>query len=302
MPSGRKKQNELPEDFRRIRKAVWRDWKRRAHDKKFVWETARLKWHLTLAFERNPQAVRSFFNPTFVPAGYSATEIEKRIKQTHDKETQSILRSYIHYVLRFGVAMRLHKAAPYFRTVGLTGDPATKFHVKVVGSHFEPADGWWDDGQTEVAEFFGSDFVEVGSSMQRLMEAGKANFLQIEDRNRDSLLNQLMGFAYSPDILTFVVLAAEQPYVFCLIGENVSVEKTWHEAGKVVSEFQKRLHGRTRAGRPTDLRKLRKKLAVLLRGKERPKQMAVSLAVGETEKDVYSMMSTMSQIKSKLRL
>jgi hypothetical protein len=128
--------------------------------------------------------------------------------------------------------MQFHKRAPHFRTrgTGADADPATKFHVKLTGSHFEPTEPWWDDGNTYWSDYVGSETVSVGPEMQKLIDTGVAKYVEIEDLQKRSLLNRLMDFAYSPNLLTFVLLASEQPYLLCLIGENVSVEKTWRDA------------------------------------------------------------------------
>lgn len=290
--------------FRAIRRAIWQKWRTLANDKAFIWETAKLKLNLKAAFKSHPKDVQLFFDPLFEPRLYPANEITKRIKKLSDKHLQNTLRAYTRYVLRFGVAMQLHKRAPHFRTrgTGADADPSTKFHVKVTGSHFKPTESWWDDGNTSISDYFGSETVPVGPEMQKLIDTGVAKYVEIEDLQKRSLLNRLMDFAYSPDRLTFVLLASEQPYLLCLIGENVSVEKTWRDASKVVSEFQKRQYSRTRAGRPPQLRELTKQLAVLLRQDLTPKQLAHRFAQSDTEKGIFSKWSSLSQIKGKLKM
>ena len=198
--------------------------------------------------------------------------------------------------------MQLEDRAPHFRTHDFGTDPTNKFHVKVVKNNLEPQEPFWWDEQTPISDYYGSPKVTIGVELQRLIDAGVAKFVQIEDGKKRSLLTQLMDFAYSPDEITFLLLNMDQPYVLCVIGEKVSVDDIWRRASRVVSEFQKTKYGRTMAGRPPEVRKLQRELNWLLR---RPnislKEKAIQLAHGNRDTQVYSKMSSLSQLKHKLR-
>jgi hypothetical protein len=288
--------------FRKIRQAVWQKWRRLADDKEFLLETARLKDHLTPVFLKHPEEVRSFFHPTFQPTLARIEDIRSRIRRVANEHLRFALQRYVRYVLRFGVVMQLEDRAPHFRTHDFGTDPTNKFHVKVVKNNLEPQEPFWWDEQTPISDYFGSPKVTVGVELQRLIDAGVAKFVQIEDGKKRSLLTQLMDFAYSPDELTFLLLNMDQPYVLCLIGERISVDDIWRRASRVVSEFQKLEYGRTMAGRPRQVRKLHRELNRLLRDPGTPlKEKATELANGDQGRHVYSKMSALSQLKRKLR-
>lgn len=302
---------QLNPEFRKVRHAVWQAWRRLSQDKDFVWQTAKLKYNLTLAFQRDPVSLKAFFDPTFVPNGFPRETLASRIKALRDKRLRKVLRRYIVYVSHFKIAMRMHSVPPHFRTILLDADPATKYSVELFSNTFVPYGGWWHDDSVSPSDFFGSEDVAVGREMQRLIDTGYAKYVRIEDGQPRSLFKQLAEFAYSDDALTFVLVECERPYVFCLIGENISVEKTWREAGRVVSEFQKISYGRTRSGRRTKLLELKRDLAALLRGKGTAKEKAIRRLESRkrtnpefqlTEKNVYSKMSDLSQTKRKLRI
>jgi hypothetical protein len=296
------RQNLEDHDYRAIRTALWKKWRRLTSDKNFILETARLKLHLTAAFNDDPAKVRAFFGPVFDPALARGKEIQSQLKHVASPKLRAVLQRYVRYTIQFGVVMRLASHAPYFRTQANNADPRTKFHVKLGRGSLEPSTSASWDGQTPISEFFGSEEVKVGPEMQKLIDAGLAKYVQVEDAQEHSLFKQLLDFAYSPEGIGFLLLNTDPPFLLCIVGENISVETTWRRSSKVVAEFQKRHYGRVKAGRPVMMAKLKKELAAVLRGKATGMQLAVLLADGESGKDVYSKFSSLSQLKRKLQI
>jgi hypothetical protein len=287
--------------FRKLKRALWQKWKRLAKDKHFLFETAALKLKLAIAYENHPEQIRSFFKPTFTPTLGRARNINQQMRRISTVSLRTDLKRYVRYVFRFGVVMELAQRRPYFRTRGVTPDPATKFHVKVVQGNLLPAHyARWDE-DTPVADFFGDEELQVGPRMQALIDAGRAKYIQIDDHQQLSLLKQLVDIDFSSDLITFISLNGERRCLMCLIGEDISVDKTWRDAGKVVSEFQRRQYDRVKAGRPPNWKELRRRINTMLRTNLSLMELAVLLAKGNRSEDVYSMLSSLSQLKTKLK-
>jgi hypothetical protein len=288
--------------FQAIRRASTQKWRQLALDKDFVLETAALKLLLKLAYQKHPTVIRSFFKPRFQPSVRRARKIQPQINRVSDPELRNVLQRYVKYVLRFGVVMDLAEAPPHFRTVGMPADPATKFHVQVRRGRFRPAMRSLGYGDEEVSDFFPSEKLDIGPRMQALIHAGKGICVRIDDDQTLSVLTQLVDFAYFPDRITFVEFNGKTKCVMCLIGENISVDKTWHEASGVVSEFQKSFYGRVKSGRPVHWKKLRTRIQQLIRTNRSLTELAVHFAKGNEAKDVFSMLSSLSQLKRRLQL
>ena len=284
----------------RHRIALWRKWRTLASDKEFIWETARLKYNLNILLADHETVVKKFFPVRFMPDAFSPIRYSAAIKSVEDKQLRRVLRRYTRYVSRFRVVMELHPKQPRFRVRMIDADPRSKFHVKVSRSHFEPLNEPPEDDTAHVSEFFGAEYLPIGSQMQSLIDKGAAKCVWIEDPNKTSLFTQLMDFGYSPHQLTFVVVRSSQPYIFCVLGEAVRVEKEWHEAGKVVSELQEHLYRRVHVGRRPQMRQLRKRLAILLRRHGTDKDLAFLIAGPRS--NLYSVMSALSQLRQRLTI
>ena len=292
-------------EFKELRRALRHKWRRLATDKEFIWETARLKRHLTAAYTQNGSVIRNFFHPVFRPTTASIDRIGREIKRVKESAARTALQRYVRYALRFGATMRLAPKQPFFRTEAIAPDPASKFSVKIARGKIQPADPYRWDEQTPIRNFFGSDRVEVGPELENLIDEGKARYVEIDDKQRLSLFKQLVDFAYSPEKITFLRLNAEIPYVMCIIGEGLSVENIWAPAGRVVSELQRELHNRTQVGRPVQRRKLVAELNLLLRHKGTLKEMALILLQrrgiqNEMGKQLDSTLSHLSQMQKRL--
>jgi hypothetical protein len=287
--------------YQSIRRASWQQWRRLREDKHFVLETSRLKLHLTLAYGRQSEDIRSFFKPQFHPTVSRAKQLRARIKKLSDKELRKVLLRYIGYVFRFGVIMELAEKVPHFRTVGLPPETANKFRVTLRKGGFLPWGNFRWDGETPVADLFGDEKLAVGIRLQQFINSGAGKYVEIEDKQQRSVLRQLLDFACEPDKLTFVLVRGDRPCLMALIGEDISIDHVWHRAGTVVSELQKEHHGRVRAGRPPAWRTLHRHLNVLLRSGSNLNN-AILLAKTSQASEVYSTFSALSQLKRKLEL
>ena len=285
--------------YRKVQRGLWRKWRQLARDKEFLLETARLKLNLTLAWKEHPQEVAWLLRTVLLPVAPTSRVIPGSARGVRDKHLKVVFQRYSRYVCRFGVVMRIAKTPPYFRSEAIW-QTARKFHVQVMRGHLRPITISPDEEELE-SNFFASDAVGVAPEMERAIRDGNFKYVQVDDDSKGSLLQELVDFAYSPNDLTFVLLASKQPYVLCIIGDNVSIDGTWHRAGRVVAEFQEHQYGRIRAGRPVDFQKLRRDLAVLLRKEGTMMEKAILLSP-ESARSVYSKLSALSQLKRKLKL
>ena len=218
-------------------------------DKEFVIQTAVLKNALERALQRYPKLVMAFFRDFSDPAGVHRYKAPEFLKTLKNKKVKLLLGEYLKYAMRFGVVLRLRRRGfeeEYLIPWG------TKFHVRIKKEHFEPVDGYPGDEDTPFEYFFESDSVKTWPALSKQMSLGRAKFVLIEDSEQTSILTRLEAFAYHPDGLTFVFHNAEQPYLFCLVGEKVT-NAIWRDASTSVSSFLSRNFNRGKAGRPRDL-------------------------------------------------
>jgi hypothetical protein len=288
--------------MRVLRHQMWAKWRRLAIDKEFRWETARLKFNLTRAYLDHPDKLKKFFRPNFYPAASQVKKIRGEISKLKNGLVRSVLARYMRYVSRFGVTMTLRSKPPYFRLRAIA-PPGPKFHVMLKRDHFEPVVGWPEEEDIPFKDFFESETLEVGPALQSLIDSGVARYVHIEDESRWSLLRQLADFAYAQESLTFIKYNADEPFFFCLIGENVSADDTWRRASKVLREFQEKHYGRIRAGRPPNIRQLAADLNILLRNPGSLTHKAITRTPPpHTARQVYGKMSTLSQMKRRLTI
>jgi hypothetical protein len=291
--------------FQALRHQVWQRWRRLAADKEFLWETARLKFNLTRLFQGRPADIRKFFSPIFRPDIFDLPATRRLISASvRNAELRETLQHYLTYVIRFGVLMRLSPRMPYFRTQ-LAAEVGSTFHVAVRSRRLAPAMPQRWDGQTPMSDFYTSDQIDLDPEMKAIVDKGLARYVEIDHEHPRSILNELLEFAYSSDQITFIRINADQKYLLCLLGENVSVDATWRHASKIVSEFQKKHYGRVRSGRRPKFREIRKRLSLLLRGKGNLTSKAITLLewrgqLAPTDSQVRSRLSSLSQAKRKL--
>ena len=89
--------------------------------------------------------------------------------------------------------------------------------------------------------------MNILEKLEKLIEVGKAKFVQIDDKDGSSVLTELEAFAYDADSLTFICHRAEQPYIICLVGEKVS-SQLWREAAPAIHSLQRKYFGREGGG------------------------------------------------------
>jgi hypothetical protein len=265
-------------------------------DKQFILETAKLKIDLKNFLAKREAHVRSFFHKFGEPVGPRLREARQFVRSIKSKKLKGVLGDYIKYAARFGVWFRLRGKSFRLKYEIPWG---TKFHVKLVEEHFEPADGQAGGGPYEY--YFEADRMTVPDGLEKLIVSGKGKFVLIEDEHSSSALSELEYFANYPEGLTFIVHAAEQPYLLCLIGEKVS-DKVWKQASTARSELLRECFKRAKAGRPPDISRLRRTIDLRSRpGSQKSKISVPDEPQKDTLKRFLSEQSYISRVGAALR-
>jgi len=264
-------------------------------DKEFITETEKLSDKFEQALTQFPKPLNAFFRHFSYPVGTRLPKLKDFLKSVENARLRELLIQYVKYVARFGAVIRLRNNRPritveYLIPWGLT------FHVRLVKGHFEPAKRNSDEN-TPSEYFFESETVEMPPALRKQMKSSKVKFVKIDDNKWSSILSKLEYFAYDPSCLTFILHNAEQPYLFCLVGEKATYD-LWKKTGKVVTAFTREQFNREKAGRPKNLDRFRH--AIQLR--KQPGQKKQNLAVcGDSEKDFKSQQSYSARVGKSLR-
>jgi Raf kinase inhibitor-like YbhB/YbcL family protein len=259
-------------------------------DKDYVYQSDGIKRRLEEAYNARPKEV--------MPSAFAAGKIREFMKTLDDDAVRVSLEEYVKFANRFRVQFRLRTNPLRFKTLLQTAY-GEKFHVKIVGDHFEPGKPAPVSEDESFRDFFRADNLKILDEAQELVDKGKATFTQIDDGPGYSLLKDLEMFAYKDDGVAFFVHNAEQPYLGCIFGEKIT-KQLLHDMGKTVTEFQKKHFFRTSGGRPPDMERVKKTLEV---DKEpiSNKAKAAELAEGGDEKKVKNQEVKLSRMRRSRR-
>lgn len=227
-------------------------------DSEFIRSTERVKQSLTQLRKVTPALFSKFF-PRFTPLILLKRErVRKLLGEVGTGTARKTFSEYVQYASRFKVRMVV--AAGTFRPRPFD-PPEFKYRAKIVDGHLRAV------GREHPPEpMYEYLFLDVGAAvvpeLEELIERGQAKVFRIDDSKGGSLLNEIEYLAYQPSGLTFIVHHAQQPHIYLLIGENLSTDTFLRSAGKVVTALQKTLFDRKKAGRPTNIPKLRKTILI----------------------------------------
>jgi len=226
-------------------------------DREFILETERVRQSLLNLRKTAPALFRKFFR-RFTPLTLlNNNHVRKVLREVRDEAARKILRNYVRYASRFKVRMS--------NTAGILvpkpfDPPESKFRAKIVNGHLHSVD---QHPREPLYEYlFLDEGMPVVPELEELIGKGQVNFFRVEDSKGGSLLNEIEYLAYQPSGLTFIIHHARQPRIYLLIGENLSTNTFLRSAGKVVTALQKALFKRNKAGRPTDISKLREAIRI----------------------------------------
>jgi hypothetical protein len=240
-------------------------------DKAFVIETDRIVHELQSLRNRKPDIFQKVFRRLSPLVILEGKYWEGWLRDLADVRARTTFRNYVRYVVRFKV--RLASSPGTFRPVPFGPAPVHTLHARIVKGRLHWAD-WGPQPKESVYDFLfiARDF-EAVPELREMMHRGDARFVKVDTPRNESVLKELEYLAYDPSMLTFIIHYAEQPRIYCLIGEAVRTDKAWRDAGKVITALQKRLYGRNKAGRPANISRLKQGLR-LARSSKPPKEKA----------------------------
>jgi hypothetical protein len=232
-------------------------------DKVFVIEREKMVRALEALRTGRPQVFKAFFSrwtSTQTVTNALRTFLEKlRVANKYKllPTEEKVLRDYIAFVARFGIGLRPDSAGG-FRSFAVRVGRGDKFHAAVRHGHARPL----QDDEHWPGDFIFPDCLEspelaVPSSLAQLIKDHLANVVYLDEADGKSLLTEMERYIYDPTRVTFMLHKAAQPFLYCLVGERVSVS-TWKRAGKAVTAIHKEIVGRTKAGRPANAQRLTK--------------------------------------------
>jgi hypothetical protein len=223
-------------------------------DPLFEKKTETLTRQLKKAYVQNPKLVTDFFRRFSWPIASKSKKLNTFLRNMPDTALRTTLRQYCTYANRFRVVFVLRKHSPHFELLELLPS-AAKFHVRIEDGQLAPIIPTDEDDPIDIS--FESEQIEVPRPLNEAIDAGKAKFVRIDDQEGSSCLSILEHVAYFPEGITFVLHDAEQPYLLCLIGEKVSVER-WRNLSTTVTALLRQEFDRGKAGHPVNLSKRRR--------------------------------------------
>lgn len=266
-------------------------------DKEFVAATARVKWKLNSLRAKLPAIVNSFLDQCgYLTLMLRPDRVRALLDEVKNPEAADVLREYMNYCMRFQVCMLRTKRS--FRIIPMAPFKHM-FHVGMVKGKLRASDPLVRAEREPVYSDLYESKLELPPNVSAF--ADTVNFVRLEDESGRSVLNEIEAFAYDPERLTFIMHKAQHQYLYCLIGENISTDKAWKQAGKLVTALQKVWCSRSKAGRPSDFSKMKKVIAA--RRQTRPlKEFAARTAAGTLSKDVATVQSYVSRLAKRMGL
>lgn len=253
-----------------------------AKDRQFLIETEALKKRFEEVLSTKPRALKQFFRKYSDPTVFPHLFIKDFLKGITSSTLRSLYNSYFAYVYRFGVFFILRVNQKRHFKVTAVAPWGSKFHVRLIDNTLHPGGGY--PGIDEPFDyFFESPRLEVSAKLEKLIASHKAKAVRVDDESLTSILSKFEQFAYDPEAITFLLHNAEQPYLFCLIGEKVSAAD-WRKADSAVTTFFKEHYLREKRGRTGKLLRFKRALRLPEEGGSL-KVRAAKLERGDLSKD-----------------
>jgi hypothetical protein len=231
--------------------------KRLQEDKEFILESERIERALKELAMNYPAIYARFFRRATYLSLFIRDRFETLVTATWPNRAKEILQDYANYSRRFRVWMK-RRGDGSFRVIA-QGPFSSKSRISIVNGNSRAVDPEASDVPVFFNELYADDDLPVPTpQLEDILAAGKARFVQIDDQSGQNVLHDIELHAYDPEAVTFILHNSKRPYVFCLVGENVTIDKTWKAAGTVINSLQAKLYGRRKAGRPRKIKKLKK--------------------------------------------
>jgi hypothetical protein len=234
-------------------------------DAVFLIENARIETELKELAMNHPAIFVKFFNRFSYLSLLIRDDFEKFVSETWSNRAKEILQDYANYSRRFRVWLT-RRSDGSFRVVP-NGPFNSKFRIDIVGGQSQPADPEKSGVPVIFDELYADNNLRVPTlHSEEILATGRAKFVQVEDKSGRTVLHDIEAIAYDPQAVTFILHKSNRDYLFCLVGENVTIEGTWKAAGAAVNSLQAQLYGRRKAGRPRKIEKLKKAIDLRQRG------------------------------------
>lgn len=257
---------------KRLLEVLGAEIRRRNHlqkDAVFIRETEALQEGFEAASLSKPKTVDAFLRRFKIPSPFLKSKAKRFLDATPSKMA-GLFKKYRQYATRFGVYFIRKGESFEWRVMAEFG---WKFRVNQRDGHLEATE-YVPEGNPRL-DFFEAPSLQIPAPFQALIDTKVAKFVQIDDTSGTFAFNELEQFSYYDRGLTFIVHNAEQPYLYCLIGEKATKE-LWGKAGTSISAFQRQF-GRGKGGRPTTNVELRKVMREALKQPGRKKEKAIEL-------------------------
>jgi hypothetical protein len=271
-------------------------WRKLNNDKPFLLETEKLTKSLEDTLVQHPSYLKAFFRNFGYPLG-RLKAVRHFLSKAPDEKTRRTFEAYVRYVARFGVLLKRRNTVPHFHPYPLVPWGST-FHVRIKKAQLLPVVPH-PGGDEPYVYFFESDPKSAPPYLRKPIKSGEVKFVEIDDEDSSSVLTRLESFAYYSEGITFMVHNAEQPYLFCLIGEKVTND-IWRNANTAVTAFQRALVGKGKAGRKADVKRL-KQILRMRKQQVSQKEIAAALSHGDYAKDFRSSQAYLNYIEKALR-
>jgi hypothetical protein len=243
-----------------------------------------------------PSKVKTFFQRIAFPR--RPAEIRQFLKGIDDRDVRRTLEDHIRFSSRYRVYFRL-RLKPLEFQLRAWPQHGQKFHATVVGDHLEPPDlDFVPDEDDSLVERFGSDDLELPPAIQKLVDAGKATFLRIDEKDDFSMLRQLEDVAYKDDGVAIIVHDAEQPYFMILCGAKAN-KKLLKDLQPALTEFQRDHYGESYGGRPRNAERLKRDLEA--EKESTSKKAKVIDSVGTDEKKLQREQVRKAKLRKEIR-
>jgi hypothetical protein len=263
-------------------------------DPDYLIRTHNLQKELKKAHSLSPSTVEEFFRTTAfsrIPA-----RIQDFLKETHP-DVRRTLEDYVTYANRYRVYLRLQTDTLEFEQ-RVWPQYGVKFYGKVVEDHLEPADlPFTPSDDDSLVEYFRADDLVPPPAIKALIDAGKATFFRIDEKEGYSILRQVEDIAHKDDGVTIIEHNAEQPYFIAICGPKMNKELL-PDLGPALTEFQRERYHESFGGRPRDVKRLRRDLEAEKKPTSQ-KEKAID-EVGTDEKKLNAEKVRRSRLKSKI--
>jgi Raf kinase inhibitor-like YbhB/YbcL family protein len=262
----------------------------------YLIKTHKLQEELKKAYSLNRSKVEEFFRT--VAFFRRPAKVQEFLNAIDDRGVRRILEDYLTYADRYRVYFRLRTDPLEFKPRAWP-QYGVKFHGKIVDDQLQPQRLPFVPGDDDsIVEYFSADDLDLAPEINKLVDAGKATFFRIDEKESYSILRQLEDIALKDEGVAIIEHNAEQPYFIIICGPKMN-KPLLAKLGPALTEFQRDHYHESFGGRTRDLARLKRDLEA---DKEPTSQKEKAIdAVGTDEKKLNAERVRLSNLKKKIR-